>query len=157
MLYRLNKNLFARAPDGQFVALTYSTWDDERLLLEVCSSGLPEPLLLRNGSVYSLPIHGLPLGLFPETSYEPTTVQCKPGDALLFYTDGIVEACNADGKEFGTARLAEVILAHAGSSAKEMVREVVKEIAAHTQSESNVDDQTVVALKVLESPTRSSL
>src|SRR4030095_5591174 len=140
MLERLNKNLFARAPDAQFVALTYSTWDDERLLLEICSSGLPEPLLVRNGSVKSLAIHGMPLGLFAEPKYEPTIVECRPGDTLLFYTDGIVESSNALGKEFGSGKLADVVLAHSNADAKGVVRAVAKEVAAHTQSESQFDD-----------------
>jgi len=148
-LERLNKNLYTRAPDGQFVAMTYSTWDDERLLLEICNSGLPEPLLVRNEIVYSLPIHGLPLGLFPEPKYEPTIVQCQPGDALLFYTDGIVEACDAGGNEFGIKKLAKVLLANSKLHANGIVKAVSTEVAAHTQSESHGDDQTVIALRVL--------
>ena len=149
-LERLNKSLFNRAPDGQFVALTYSTWDDKHLVLESCSSGLPEPLLCRNGKVQSLPIHGLPLGLFPDAEYEPTRLQCEPEDRLLFYTDGIVDALDPDGNEFGTERLAKIFLENCNAKAVDIANSVIREASTHCRCESNFDDQTVIAMRVLE-------
>src|SRR4030095_8138086 len=156
MLDRLNKNLFARAPDGQFVALTYSTWNDESLMLETCGSGLPEPLLCRNGKVQSLALHGLPLGLFSDATYESIRVQCEPGDTLLFYTDGIVDATDDQGNEFGVQRLGEVLANKADSGGDAVVNAVVKKVADHSWSESHMDDQTVMALTVLDPNEQSS-
>jgi sigma-B regulation protein RsbU (phosphoserine phosphatase) len=149
MLKRMNESLFTRAPEGQFVALTYSTWDDENLVLETCNSGLPEPFLCRNGSVQNIKIHGLPLGLFPEAEYESVRIQCEPGDTLVFYTDGIIDAVDPEGKDFGVERLGQVILSTCNLAAREIVDRVVHEASAHCRCETNFDDQTVVALRVL--------
>lgn len=156
MLDRLNKNLLTRAPDGQFVALTYSTWDDNSFTLETSGSGLPEPLLCRRGNVTSIAVHGLPLGLFPDADYQSLRIQCEPGDTLLFYTDGIVDATDEEGNEFGTQRLADVLAKNSAAGGHTVVNAVVKEVADHSGSESHFDDQTVMALKVLEPHARSS-
>ena len=150
MLERLNKNLCSRASDGQFVVLTYSTWDDETLTFECSGSGLPEPLLCRKGNISNLAIHGLPLGLFPEAKYESMRIQCEPGDTLLFYTDGIVDATDDQGNEFGIQRLAEVLANNSSADADEIANAVVTNVADYTRSESHFDDQTVIALKVLQ-------
>jgi len=148
MLGRLNENLVKRAPDGQFVALSFFTWDDRNRVLEICNSGLPEPLLFRNGTVRSLAIHGLPLGLFSRVEYESMHVQCEPGDTLVLYTDGITDAVNPDGVEFGTERLADLVLGISDTAATEIVDRLVEAVHRHCKCEVNLDDQTVIALKI---------
>lgn len=149
VLAKLNKSLCARAPDGNFVALTYCTWDDEQLVLEIAGSGLPEPLLCRRGIVQKLEAHGLPLGLFPQADYEAMRIQCERGDTLLFYTDGIVESADRNGNEFGPERLAEIVMKNCGDTTSEIVDRVFEAVTAHCQCETNFDDETVIAMKVL--------
>jgi phosphoserine phosphatase RsbU/P len=149
MLTKLNESLFARAPDGNFVALTYCTWDDQQLVLELSGSGLPEPLLCRRGMVRKLRAHGLPLGLFPEADYEVMRVQCEPGDTLLFYTDGVLETVDKDGNEFGPERLCEIVMKTCRDKTFEIVNTVFDAVNAHCQCEMNFDDQTVIAMQVL--------
>jgi phosphoserine phosphatase RsbU/P len=148
MLARLNENLFTRAPDGQFVALSFFTWDDTNRVLDICNSGLPEPLLFRNESVRSLAIHGLPLGLFPGVEYEAMRIQCEPGDTIVLYTDGITDAVNPNGIEFGAERLADVVLRIANTEAPEIVDRLVQAAHDHCKCEVNLDDQTVIAMKI---------
>jgi len=149
MLERLNKSLFTRAPEGNFVALTYSTWDDKNRVLELCNSGLPEPLLCRDGIVRSLAVHGLPLGLFPKADYDVMRIQCEPGDTLLFYTDGVVEEVDREGIDFGASRLADILAKNCHLTAEEIVDQVFDQVSAHCQCEMNRDDQTVIAIQVL--------
>jgi sigma-B regulation protein RsbU (phosphoserine phosphatase) len=149
MLTKLNKSLFARAPDGNFVALTYCTWDDQQLVLELSGSGLPDPLLCRRGIVRKLEAHGLPLGLFREADYEVMRIQCERGDTLLFYTDGVVETVDKDGNEFGPGRLCEIIMKTCRHRTSDIVNNVFDEVNAHCNCEMNVDDQTVIAMQVL--------
>ena len=149
MLKRLNRSLFTRVPDEHFVALSYSTWDDERLILETCSSGLPEPLRCRDGNVERLPIHGLPLGLFPEVDYEVTRIHCEPGDTLLFYTDGVVDAVDGQGNEFGTDRLCEIMMETRNKTTSEIAKNVFEKVTNHCRCLTHIDDQTVIALRVL--------
>jgi sigma-B regulation protein RsbU (phosphoserine phosphatase) len=149
MLRTLNSTLLKRAPEEHFMTLTYFTWDDENLVLEVCGAGLPEPLLCRNGEVQTLPVHGLPLGLFPGAQYEPTRIQCKPNDTLLFYTDGVVDAVDIHDNEFGTKRLSDVMREASNYETAEIVDTVFQHVNAHCRCELNVDDETVIAMKVL--------
>jgi phosphoserine phosphatase RsbU/P len=148
MLARLNQNLFSRAPDGQFVAMSFFTWDDANRVLEISNSGLPEPLLIRNGTVQSLKIYGLPLGLFPEVEYTSTRIQLQPGDTILLYTDGITEATDAEGIEFGAERLSQFLLGVTNASAPEIVDRLVQAVLEHCKCEANADDQTVIAMKI---------
>lgn len=149
MLSKLNKSLFTRAPEGHFVALAYSTWDDENRVLEICNSGLPEPLLFRNGIAQSLPIHGLPLGLFADAKYDAMRIQCEPGDTFVFYTDGVVDEVDREGNEFSGARLAEIISKAWRLSAAEIVEHVFEQVAKHCSCATNHDDQTVVVVEVV--------
>lgn len=148
LLEKLNKSLFARAPEGNFVALTYSTWDDKNRVLELCNSGLPEPLLCRDGIVRSLAVHGLPLGLFPKAQYDLMRIQCEPGDTLLFYTDGVVEEVDREGNDFTASRLADIIAKNCHRTPEEIVDQVFEQVNAHCQCEMNRDDQTVIAIQV---------
>jgi sigma-B regulation protein RsbU (phosphoserine phosphatase) len=147
MLNKLNERMFTRAPDGNFVALTYYTWDDDQLVLELCNSGLPEPLLCRAGTGQRLPVHGLPLGLFPVAEYEAMRIQCEPGDTLLFYTDGVVDSLDKNGNEFGTERLIDLFEGTCRREPTEIVNEVFDRLLAHCPCEM-VDDQTVIAMKI---------
>jgi sigma-B regulation protein RsbU (phosphoserine phosphatase) len=148
MLTKLNKSLSARASDGNFVALTYCTWNDSKRVLKLAGSGLPEPLLCRRGNMRKLEAHGLPLGLFPEADYELMRIQCEPGDTLLFYTDGIAETVDRHGNEFGPERLSEIVTNTCRNSPAEIVNTVFAAVNAHCQCETNLDDQTVIAMQV---------
>jgi phosphoserine phosphatase RsbU/P len=149
MLNKLNKSLFTRAPEGNFVALTYSTWDDENRVLEICNSGLPEPLLFRNGVARSLSIHGLPLGLFPDAEYEAMRIQCEPGDTFVFYTDGVVDEVDRAGEEFSTTRLTEILSNTCHLNATEIVADVFQHVNNYCNCEINRDDQTVIVVQVV--------
>ena len=148
MLSRLNQGLFARAPEGKFIALAYATWDDEKRVLQICNSGLPEPLLCRKGSVQNLRIHGLPLGLFPHADYDVMRLECEPGDTLVFYTDGVVEEVDREGRDFSAEHLAEIVNNTCHLSVTEIVDHVFEQVSKHCSCQVNGDDQTVIAIKV---------
>ena len=149
MLEKLNKSLFARAPEGNYVALTYSTWDDKNRVLELCNSGLPEPLLCRNGIVQPLAIHGLPLGLFRSAEYDVMRIQCQPGDRLVFYTDGVVDEVDQEGTDFSAPRLAEIVANSCHLTATELVDHVFDQVTAYCRCVMSRDDRTVIVIQVL--------
>jgi sigma-B regulation protein RsbU (phosphoserine phosphatase) len=149
MLQTLNRSLFKRAPAEHFMTASYFTWDDENLVLEVCSGGLPEPLLFRNGKVEPIRVYGLPLGMFPKADYEFARIQCEPNDTFLFYTDGVVDTVDSHDNEFGTERLAEAMMKASKYDTAQMVEMVFEQVNAHCHCEMNGDDQTVIAMKVL--------
>jgi len=74
------------------------------------NAGHNAPILRRaNGTLETLEAGGLPLGIRPATNYETASLELKPGDALIFFTDGVVEAFNGGGEEFGNARWLDAI------------------------------------------------
>jgi sigma-B regulation protein RsbU (phosphoserine phosphatase) len=76
-------------------------------------------------------------------------LQCRPGDTLFFYTDGITDAVDPDGLEFGAARLSEIILNNCDREAPEIVNRVIEEVGTYCRCESNFDDQTAIGMKVV--------
>src|SRR4030095_17008097 len=98
-----------RPLDSQFVALLYTLWDDQRLELTIANSGLPRPLHCTSGRVNVLVAVGTPLGLLPGINYEQQVVKAKQGEVFIFLTDGILEARNKQGEEFGYHSLATAL------------------------------------------------
>src|SRR5262245_9159726 len=102
-------------PRRSFVALCYATLDLAKRRLALANGGQLAPLRRRtDGRIEYLDSPGptLPLGIMPNTPYAAREIDLNPGDLLLFYTDGIVEAKNADGQLFGFERLETLLHAH---------------------------------------------
>jgi len=122
-------------------------------LLQWVNAGHPEPLLLRGGRlIKTLHVeHSPPIGLGELRDTEPITVgieQLEPGDRVLLYTDGVVEARSPSGEFFGTERLADLILRHlaGGLPAPETMRRVVRELLEHHQDQLS-DDASLLLLE----------
>jgi sigma-B regulation protein RsbU (phosphoserine phosphatase) len=91
---------------------------------------------------------GMALGLFDESCYEQEIIQMEPGDLLFSYTDGVTEALNVEGEEFGEARLQSLLAASAHLPAEEMRDAVVERLLNWCQGAPQHDDLTFVVLKV---------
>jgi sigma-B regulation protein RsbU (phosphoserine phosphatase) len=73
--------------------------------MTVANSGVPRPIFCRGAKISQLESTGLPLGLFEEASYDEVTVNAQSGDLFVFVSDGIVDALNPAGEQFGRKRL----------------------------------------------------
>lgn len=91
---------------------------------------------------------GMALGLFDGSCYEQETIQLRPGDLLFCYTDGVTEALNVEGEEFGDERLQELLRECAHLTAEEVRAAVVERVLAWCRGTPQHDDLTFVALKV---------
>jgi phosphoserine phosphatase RsbU/P len=149
MLKLLNKSLSTRRIDGQYISVAYALWDDNCRQLRVANSGLPRPLHCHNGRVERVDSVGLPLGLFDDPSYDEITFAAHAGDVFVFFSDGVTDAQNRHGDQFGGKRLAKVIEANCGRSANDLVSAIFAAVGEFTAGEKQYDDQTVVVLKVL--------
>jgi sigma-B regulation protein RsbU (phosphoserine phosphatase) len=150
MLSLLNQSLGSRRIDGQYISVAYAVWDDQQKLLRVANSGLPRPLHCRAGHVERVDSVGLPIGLFDNAKYDETSYHAQPGDEFVFFSDGVLDAQNRDGDQFGERRLERVIAANCGRSADDIVTAIFAAVAEFTAGEAPYDDQTVVVLKVLD-------
>jgi sigma-B regulation protein RsbU (phosphoserine phosphatase) len=148
MLELVNKTLYQRPIEGQYVAVTYAIYDAKTRTVSLSNSGLPYPLLVRAGQPTFLDIGGIPLGLFPDSRYEETDLQLQPGDVLVFYSDGVVEMRNDSGDEFGLKRLAETIRMNHEKSPEEMVKAVSAALADFIGRVRPNDDRTMIVVKM---------
>ncbi len=100
--------------------------------------------------VQSLRIGGIPLGLYPDTQYEETALELQPGDAILFASDGILEAENAELEEFGIERLSAVLETMTPqNSAADIVSSIVSATDHHVGAGFQArDDRTLLVLRV---------
>jgi sigma-B regulation protein RsbU (phosphoserine phosphatase) len=102
-------------------------------------------------TITTIPAEGFPLGLFPKAEYDELTIAAKPGDLLIFFSDGITDALNAEGELFGTERLEAVLRDHPSAchSAQATVDAILAAVAAFQSGTAHFDDETLVVLRVL--------
>jgi sigma-B regulation protein RsbU (phosphoserine phosphatase) len=152
MLSAVNFSLGERRIDAQFVSLIYAVWDDPNRTLTVANSGLPRPIYCHDGKIEIIEATGLPLGLFDEADYEEFTFRAKPGDMFVFFSDGILDASNKAGDQFGRTRVEKLVSNCEQLSADCVVDSIFKAVAKHASGVETFDDQTVVAIKVKGTP-----
>ena len=155
-LERLNTAL-EHNPNGRFLTAVLgeiAVSDDGAVAITLAIAGHPPPLLLRDDGTTSLleDPHGTILGLFGEVGAADMVVHLDPGDALILYTDGVIEARDKEGKLFGLEELEAVAATSSGRSAQGIARRI--ELAAVAHAAGTVDDIAVLALR--RRPARSS-
>jgi len=106
----LNNHLYKSSPPEKYATFFLGLYSDEASQLLYTNAGHPAPMLVRKGEVLRLPGEGLPVGLFPGIEYDQQTIGLNPGDVLVAFTDGVTEAPNRDGEEFGDQRVMELLV-----------------------------------------------
>jgi PAS domain S-box-containing protein len=146
----LNEVLLAdNGLEGRFCTVVYARLcpAEDKALVTLANGGHPPPLVLRSsGEVERVDVPGTLLGVLPDPSFEERDVSLRPGDLLLFYTDGVIELPDTD-LIVGEERLAATLRACAGASAGAVVAAVAG-MAMPTHGVSARDDIAVLALKV---------
>ena len=155
MLELVNKTLYERPIESQYCALTYAIYDPKTRHITLANSGLPYPLLVRNGVPKFLELAGIPVGLFPETKYDELDLPLETDDILVFYSDGLVEARDELNDDFGLKRLAQVVKDNGQRSASEIVTAIDHAIDTFVGREPPHDDRTLIVVKMLPEQARS--
>jgi len=147
ILQHVNDELAGQNPHGMFVTIACAVLDPKRGKLSYASAGHPSPVLIRAGEPpsYPFPSTGMMAGLYPGAEITGIDAEFHPGDALLFYSDGVTEAFDAAGAAFGEPRLLEVSGA-APASVGELVAEVFKAVTAFAGECPQSDDLTLLAV-----------
>jgi serine phosphatase RsbU (regulator of sigma subunit) len=122
--------------------------------LTMVQAGHPSPLLVRrDGSVEILGDGGFPVGMVQVASYETLEADLRPGDRLLVYSDGLVEAENAEGKQFSEARLRQFMREQAGNGTPIILDGIDEALRKWRGSETLADDLSVLMLERLSERT----
>jgi serine phosphatase RsbU (regulator of sigma subunit) len=146
-----NRWIAEDVPRRSFVALSYATLDLANRRLAFSNGGQLAPLRHRpDGRVEYLEPPGptLPLGILADTPYAAREVALDPGDLLVFYTDGIVEAKDRDGQLFGFERFEGLIRAHGHLPPEELIELLLRTLADFMGGTPQHDDMTVVAMRI---------
>ncbi len=115
--------------------------------IEIASAGHYPVLHTSKGGVKRLDATGLPLGLFSTSSYTVRRVRLEPGDSLLLYTDGISEARDNSGEEYGIAAISRATAGRHGWEPKDLVAACLADVEKHSSGRRPVDDQTVMVIQ----------
>jgi serine phosphatase RsbU (regulator of sigma subunit)/predicted ester cyclase len=109
VLERVNEAVLARIPPNMFVTCFYAILDPTSGSLSYANAGHNLPCCSHEGTTTELEARGMPLGLMPGMSYEEKETVLVPGESVLFYTDGLVEAHSPQGEMFGAPRLRSLL------------------------------------------------
>lgn len=133
---------------GHFVTACHARLSPDRRQLTYAMLGHPAPLLWRGDGVQPLPVAaGLPAGMAEHGRYVEATARLEPGDVVVFYTDGLVEARSPDGATFGLERLSAA-LKSADRTPNAILQAIFAACEAFTGGQSPLDDQTAIVLLV---------
>lgn len=148
-IHNANKLICEKSPNDMFVSLVYALLEPERERITYVNAGHNPPLLYsaRDGTLQRLTRTGMVLGIEPETTYHQRSVVLKPGDLIVFYTDGLTDAIDETGQAFGMDRLEAVIRQYAGDSAASLVSRLEDALSQHAGSGAPMDDVTIVVAK----------
>jgi len=138
-------------PPRSFVALCYATIDLHTQRLALANAGQLAPLRRRrDGRIEYLEAPGntLPLGIDPTTPYAALDVALEPGDLLLFFTDGIVEAQDAGHALFGFERLEALLHTHGDLAPDQLIDRVLRAVGQFAGSAPQHDDMTIMAIRI---------
>ena len=150
LLRRVNQEMLQMGDEGMFATLIYAIYDLNTRTLVFTNAGHVVPLLRREGRVYPLHAeraHVAPIGVVPQNEIGEARVQLHSGDLLVLTTDGIHEARDAQGNEYGIKRLSRRIRSARGT-ADDVVKAILQDVDSHVATGSQGDDITIVAMGV---------
>jgi sigma-B regulation protein RsbU (phosphoserine phosphatase) len=148
MTANINEQLCLSTDANRFATLFLAIYEERTRTLRYTNAGHNAPLLVRaGGTVERLSTGGIMVGAFDWANYEESSAKLRKDDLLLIFSDGITEAENADGIEYGEGRLKELAVKHRKVGAAEMQRAIFQEIDQWSGTRERNDDQTLVIVK----------
>jgi len=144
----VNEYLAENTPTNRFVTLFIAELDPQTGILNYINAGHNPPLVGHiDGTIKQLESGGFPLGIIPSAEFEVGQTQLQSGEALVIYSDGVSEANNLTGDEFGMERLTQVVSKNLNASASGLRDKVESALSAFTQTAPANDDITLVIVK----------
>ena len=152
LLKVVNRQAYASSLADRFATVFYGVFDRATRRLHYVNAGQNPPVDLRqDGSTDQLETGGAPVGMFPDSTYEEGTAQLNPGDIVVTYTDGVIEAADQSGEEWGIQGLmnaASVWTQQRNGGAEDLVQSIFNSVDDFSRAR-QTDDATVAVLRVL--------
>jgi serine phosphatase RsbU (regulator of sigma subunit) len=151
VLEESNKYVYNDSQSGMFVTMFYMALYTPQHKILFGSAGHNEQLFYnsKEDNFYYLKVKGIPLGIAPDSKYMEGEIEYHPNDILVLYTDGVTEAMNKIGEEFGLKRLEDIIKKSSSLTADEILENVLKEIKDFTAGIPQFDDITLLIIKFI--------
>ncbi len=150
----VNRYLVESIPPNRFVTLFYAELDPKNGSLAFLNAGHNPPLIVHaGGTMEQLASGGLPLGILADADFREGRTKLYPGDVLVIYSDGVSEAVNPNGEEFGATRLYEVVARNLDTSASGIRDRIESALTKFCQGTPAADDITLVIVKRLAEAT----
>jgi sigma-B regulation protein RsbU (phosphoserine phosphatase) len=144
----VNRQLHASSSTDRYATLFYGVFDEDTRTLQYVNAGHNPPMVIRaDGSIIWLESGALPVGVFADTVYKARAVQLNPGDLIVAYTDGVVEAVNPAGEEWGVGGLLAALAASQRRQPDRMVQAAFNALDEFSD-DSQTDDATILAARV---------
>jgi len=148
---RLNRLLCERASEARYATMFWCYYDSSTHSLSYVNAGHCPPLLMRkNGGeveISRLDAGGPVIGILPQARYEQTRLEICSGDVIVMYSDGLVEAANSRGEEYGEIRLRELLTTATEKSVDDIRRAILTALAAFSGGAELQDDRTFVVVR----------
>jgi len=148
VLASMNTILHERQLEQYYCTLCYALFDLKRRTVVLANSGLPYPVRCSGETAAQVVLPGVPLGSFAGSTYDEVSFELVVGDVYVFCSDGVFEASDPRGREFGVERLTNVVLESRKLPAKAIVESVFNAVADFRGEMAAKDDMTVVALRI---------
>jgi sigma-B regulation protein RsbU (phosphoserine phosphatase) len=145
-LAALNGTLIRKAVEGRFATIFFGALSRDGSLTYT-NAGHNPPIVLGPSGLRRLFSGGTIVGVFPDAKYEQETIVLDPGDLVVVFSDGVTEAFNAEGEEFGNDRLIECVRANAALPPVELLDQITLAVRRFMNDEAQSDDVTVVILR----------
>jgi sigma-B regulation protein RsbU (phosphoserine phosphatase) len=148
VLSSVNTILHQRQLEEYYCTLCYAIFDLKRRVVTLANSGLPYPVRASADGVSQIELPGVPLGSFHGTTYDEISMALHAGDLFVFCSDGVFEAMNVNGEEFGAERLLGVVEHTRQMTPRAIVDEIFRSVERYREGAAPNDDMTAVAVKI---------
>jgi sigma-B regulation protein RsbU (phosphoserine phosphatase) len=147
LIAKLNVYLCSSIPDNRLITLFYGELDTLTGDLKYVNAGHNAPIILReNQTIEQLHSNGMILGFSSDAVFPTATTRIAPEDLLMIFTDGISEAFNPKGEEYGEEKIATFLSKQKDRPAKTLIQELLKDVLQHCGSARPTDDMTLMVV-----------
>lgn len=152
LMKALNEALMERKVDAQYVSLLLMLWDASSRRFTMANAGAIPPMICRNGEILLPRVEGVPVGLLDDRDYDEVVFDAQPGDVLLLYSDGIQDQQGSHPEEYGQKHLPEALRRLYKEPARKIAEGIFADLDSYMGHEAAFDDQTLIAIRVSDTP-----
>lgn len=147
----INRGITGQIDIDHYATLSFLTYDPASKIIEYSNAGHHPLLIYRRASdrIENLDTDGLPLGIERSSRYQARKAKMNVGDIVCLYTDGIIEAMNVDGEQYGYERIARYIRQNADKESRELTAGIREDVSAFVGKAKQHDDQSFLVMKIL--------